>query len=114
MRISTRNLLITAGVLLALLFLASPIPRMEWNLLRSLSQSGGDYSVTMYQYEGVRDGMSYADVIKITGSEGRQLVRQNIAGMIGEMYSWQNPDGSGMNVMIMNGQVVQKAEANLQ
>jgi len=77
-------------------------------------------TVTMAQYESIRDGMSYEEVTQIVGTPGEENARNHLDGVEGVMgsietvmYSWQNPDGSNMNAMFQNNRLVQKAQYGL-
>jgi hypothetical protein len=49
----------------------------------------------------------------ITDRAGKQLSRNELAGYTALMYSWQNPGGSKMMVMLQNGKVIQKSQFGL-
>lgn len=74
----------------------------------------------MRQYNAVRTGMPYGQVVSVLGTQGTELSRSEIKGVSGVtddlvtvMYAWQNPDGSNMNVMFQNDKVVSKAQFGL-
>jgi len=69
--------------------------------------------VTKEMYDQIKDGMSYAEVVKILGQEGEQLSSSSIGGFTTEMYMWQNFDGSNINIMIQNGVVNMKSQYGL-
>ena len=61
----------------------------------------------------IQTGMSYEQVQGIIGSEGEEISRSNIAGYSTVMYSWKNWNGSNMNAMFQNDQLVTKAQFGL-
>ena len=69
--------------------------------------------VTRADYESVRTGMSYEQVLSIVGTPGVELSRSDIAGYTTVMYSWKNSNGSNMNAMFQNGRLVNKAQFGL-
>jgi hypothetical protein len=71
-------------------------------------------SITLSEFNAVQTGMSIQQVQTIMGSTGTQTVHQDLAGISGDIYSWQNSDGSNMNVQFQNGAVITKAQFGLQ
>ena len=76
--------------------------------------------VTKADYNQIRNGMSYREVVGIIGSQGEELSSNRMEGVPGvmdsietTMYMWQNSDGSNMNAMFQNDKLVQKAQAGL-
>ncbi len=80
------------------------------------AQSGGDAEsgVTMANYNRLRTGMSYSQVVKILGSGGTELSSNDIGGYHTVMYMWQGDGGGNMNAMFQNGRLIQKAQFGLQ
>jgi len=76
-----------------------------------LSAGGG---ITLSQFSRVQTGMSVQEVQSVMGDAGKLTVDQNIAGMTGQVYQWQNPGGANVIVQFQNGKVIQKAQAGLQ
>lgn len=77
-------------------------------------------SVTKTEYDMVKAGMSYDEVVAITGFKGEEdgsTQMDAIPGVMGaitaSMYSWENSDGSNMVIMFQNGKVQQKSQYGL-
>lgn len=62
--------------------------------------------VTRAQYEHIREGMTYQEVVEVLGAEGREVTSSEMAGITTVMYEWSNGDASSMNAMFQNGQLV--------
>lgn len=75
--------------------------------------SGSPPIVTLAEYEQIREGMTYGEVIAVIGSPGEELSRSDMAGYVTVMYSWSNANGSNMNAMFQNGRLVTKAQLGL-
>jgi len=69
--------------------------------------------VTMAAYELIQKGMSYKQVRGIIGADGIETVRSELAGHTTVMYSWKNRNGSNMNAMFQDGELVTKAQFGL-
>ena len=69
--------------------------------------------VTRSEYERIREGMTYRQVVEIIGANGEEQSRSNLAGITTVMYSWMNANGSNMNAIFQNDQLVQKAQFGL-
>lgn len=69
--------------------------------------------VTSAMYERVSTGMSYEQVVAITGRPGAELSRVEVAGHQTVIVAWQNPGGSNMNVTFQNGRAAGKAQFGL-
>lgn len=76
--------------------------------------------VTREEYSRIKPGMSYGAVRAIIGVDGEELSRNRMEGVPGVMpgvdtvmYAWQNEDGSNMNAMFQDGELVQKAQFGL-
>jgi len=81
---------------------------------------GGAKKVTKANYNEIQEGMSYAQVVSIIGSEGEEMASNKMDGVPGvmpsistKMYSWKNFDGSNMNAMFQNDRLIQKAQFGL-
>jgi hypothetical protein len=76
--------------------------------------STGAAGVSYANYQRLSEGMSYAQVVAILGSSGKELSRSDIAGQTTVMYGW---DGSGfganMNAMFQNDKLITKAQFGL-
>lgn len=76
--------------------------------------------VTMDEYTQIREGMTYSQVVSIIGASGEEVASNVIEGVPGvmptmrtTMYQWVNADGSNMNAMFQNGELIQKAQFGL-
>lgn len=69
--------------------------------------------VTKAEYDSIETGMPYNRVQTIIGAAGEELSRSDLAGYTTVMYSWQNANGSNMNAMFQNDQLVNKAQFGL-
>jgi len=57
--------------------------------------------------------MSYSEVRRIIGAPGEEVSRSDLAGLTTVMYSWINSNGSNMNAMFQNDELIQKAQFGL-
>jgi len=71
--------------------------------------------VTMAEYNAIKTGMTWDEVVEIVGQPTEELSRNAIAGVETAMYHWVNEGffAGNMNVMFQNGRVVQKAQFGL-
>ena len=77
--------------------------------------------VTLEKYEQLDTGMTYEQVAKIIGGQGKELklssrkelTRDEIAGNQFVTYTWKNPDGSGMTATFQQGRMTLKHQARL-
>ncbi len=72
-----------------------------------------DRTVTKEEYDKLKTGMSYKEVVKIIGFEGEEMSQNEVGGTKTVMYMWQNPDGSNMNAMFQNDKLIQKSQFGL-
>ena len=72
-------------------------------------------AVTLAQFNQVREGMTYEEVVAVLGSEGVEQSSSNIAGIKTVMYAWNgNTMGGNMNAMFQDGKLIQKAQFGLE
>jgi hypothetical protein len=65
-------------------------------------------------YNRLKNGMKYADVVSIIGPPSQELSRTAIGGHEAVMFTWQVGFlGANMNAMFENGRLVSKAQINL-
>jgi hypothetical protein len=70
--------------------------------------------VTKANYDRIRTGMSYLEVVAILGQSGEELSRVELAGTSTVMYSWRKSFSvANMNAMFQNGKLVSKAQFGL-
>jgi hypothetical protein len=67
----------------------------------------------MAEYDQVQKGMSYEQVTSIIGTMGTEISRSDLARHTTVMYSWKNANGSNMNAMFQDGELVIKAQFGL-
>jgi Domain of Unknown Function with PDB structure (DUF3862) len=71
--------------------------------------------VTAANYEYIRDGMTYSQVVEILGERGQEISSSSIGGVQTVMYQWTTRGGFGnMNAMFQNGKLITKAQFGLQ
>ena len=71
--------------------------------------------VTLANYNRLKEGMSYNQVVAILGSEGKELSSSSLGGYKMVMYQWNavNGRGANMNAVFQNGKLFSKAQAGL-
>lgn len=69
--------------------------------------------VTMENFNKIKTGMRYADVVEILGQEGEVISESEVAGINTIMYQWSGGMLSNMNAMFQNGKLVNKAQFGL-
>lgn len=78
----------------------------------SVKQRAG---VTMAQFNQLKEGMTYEDVVTILGSPGEQMSSSEIAGTKTVMYEWNGATlGANMNAMFQNNKMASKAQFGLE
>ena len=72
--------------------------------------------VTLAQYQQLREGMTYEEVVRIMGPPREEMASSNVAGMRTTTYVWtgSGPRGANMNVVFENGRLFMKAQFGLQ
>lgn len=78
---------------------------------------GGDSAaaVTADQYEQVKEGMSYEDVVGIMGGEGQLISDTSMAGQSLQIYTWDGEMwGSNCTISFSNGVVDGKSQIGLE
>ena len=81
-------------------------------LLATFSQTRKE--VTIEDYNHIEVGMTYENVLSVLG-EGKEM--KDVPGLDkidANMYEWNNPDGTGMNMLIKDGLVNSKYEYGLE
>lgn len=76
--------------------------------------------VTLNEYMSLNIGISYLKAAELIGTMGKEVSRNHIDGAPGVMdsvdtvmYMWQNEDGSNMNAMFQNDNLMQKSQFGL-
>ena len=69
----------------------------------------------MENYNRLKTGMTYAQVVQILGKEGEELSSNEIGGYTTVMYKWDGDAGWGanMNAMFQNGKMNSKSQFGL-
>jgi hypothetical protein len=78
------------------------IRKLQEKELISSTSTGSDHTthITLAKFNQIRPGMTLAEVEAILGTGRAQGVTRT-----GGLYTWQNKDGSNMNVSILDGRV---------
>ena len=72
-------------------------------------------TITKAEFDQIKTGMTYAQVVKIVGGDGSVLSESEVAGIKTVMYMWYGEDGiSNANIMIQNNKLVSKAQMGLE
>jgi hypothetical protein len=90
--------------------LARPVGARE---SRSLPASMPLIQVTKADLDAIRTGMTYEQVRGMIGVAGEEQSRSDLGGYRTIMYGWKNANGSNMNAMFQNNQLVSKAQFGL-
>lgn len=72
-------------------------------------------SATKAEFDRIRMGASYANVVEIIGCPGEEMARSDLVGFTTVLVQWAGRGGLGanMNVMFQNGLAVSKAQFGL-
>ena len=120
--VSTGRVLGMIGVIGSVVILAVYFSLPESSRWRPSTATTGFLQsvVTKAEYDQIRHGMSYSEVVSIIGSRGEETGSNRMEGVPGVMeslytvmYSWQNRDGSNMNAMFQNDKLMNKAQFGL-
>ena len=60
--------------------------------------------VTMEKFEQIKAGMTYEEVVAILG-EGSEMDQPTLDKINAKMYEWNNPNGSGLSLVVKDGVV---------
>lgn len=92
---------------------SAPPPSNSADVKSEPAKTGG---VTMANFQKLKTGMKYEEVVKILGKDGELMSENDIGGTKTEMYQWDG-DGGGfganMNAMFQNGKLVSKSQFGL-
>jgi len=72
-----------------------------------------DKEVTLKEFNEIKTGMTYDEVVKIIGFKGEEGSMTELGGIKTIMYTWNNPDFSNMNATFQNDKLVSKAQFGL-
>ncbi|NEQ25369.1 MAG: hypothetical protein F6K28_41145 [Microcoleus sp. SIO2G3] len=107
-----------AAVLIAATVLAATIPSY-FNLrtespARQQAALQIERSVSLTEFEQVRPGLSATQVNSLLGRSGQEVSRIELTDApVTALYTWQNPDGSSVNITFQNGVVITKTQSGL-
>jgi hypothetical protein len=114
------KLLLIIGIAIIIWFATLPF-RCAANVVESIQEVDKADIVTLAEYNAIKAGMSYEDACQIIGEYGVEVSSNVIPGVAGVMpttitvmYTWTNPDGSNMNAMFQNDQLIQRAQFGLE
>ena len=79
----------------------------------STKESEPEIGVTMKNFNRIRSGMTYTQVVAILGEPSQEISRVEMAGTETVMYQWNGSFMANMNVMFQNGKLVSKAQFDL-
>jgi hypothetical protein len=79
----------------------------------ALASSQPESALTMANFNRVRSGMTYSQVVAILGDSGEEMSRVDLAGTTTVMYVWKRWSGANMNAMFQNGRLISKAQFGL-
>ena len=74
---------------------------------------GSSQQFTMDMYQRIYPGQDMQEVFTIMKRDGTPTATTAATGFVCQGYMWQNPDGSNLQVLFMNGKVHTKAQAGL-
>lgn len=69
--------------------------------------------VNLANYNEIKLGMTYQQIVWVMVADGRETSRQVVEGELLQGFVWQNPDGSGMACTFRNGVLVGKDQKGL-
>lgn len=70
-------------------------------------------ALTMAQYEKLRNGMTYKQVVDILGSEGEELSRSEIGRNKTIVYMWKDDNFSSISAIFFNDKLMSKSKSGL-
>ena len=71
------------------------------------------FIVTIAKFSSVQTGMPLVQVERIIGAAGVETSRSDIAGFNTVAYEWRNADGSKMDALFQDGELIQKTQLGL-
>jgi hypothetical protein len=70
--------------------------------------------VTMAEFNRLRVGMSYEEVVRVVGAQGELMSSSDLATNKTVVYSWENDDASNMNATFRGDEMIQKEQFRLE
>ena len=78
-------------------------------------ESLNDEYITLEEFNQIKTGMSYEEVVEIVGSEGTVMSEASVMDSTTTIYSWYADNGiANANVTISDGKVMAKAQIGLE
>ena len=78
-------------------------------------ESLNDEYITLEEFNQIKTGMSYEEVVEIVGSEGTVMSEASVMDSTTTIYSWYADNGiANANVTISGGKVMAKAQIGLE
>jgi hypothetical protein len=78
-------------------------------VLAALTAQASACTVTRDQYESLRSGMSYSQIVSILGCRGSEQVSIGTDEGDGTIYEWQGADGGSVLLSFLNGNLFIKS-----
>lgn len=69
--------------------------------------------MTLAKYSQLQIGLTYEQTASIIGAQGTEMSHSETPNYITVGILWKNGDGSNMNCIFQNGELVSKAKAGL-
>ncbi len=70
--------------------------------------------VTLAQYQLLKTGMTYQQVVGILGGKGVEISRNENGGGVTVIYKWEGDGiGANLNATLRDGQLIQKTQSGL-
>ena len=79
----------------------------------TIESLNGEY-ITLEEFNQIKTGMSYEEVVEIVGSEGTVMSEASVMDSTTTIYCWYADNGiANANVTILDGKVMAKAQVGL-
>lgn len=80
---------------------------------QSEKQTSTGAGITKSNFDRIKTGMTYEQVVKILGKEGEELSSNEFGNIKTVMYKWDGENFSNMNAMFQNGKLNSKSQFGL-
>lgn len=91
----------------------SPPVQTKPTAAKTVEAAKDSTGVTMDNFNKLKTGMTYEQVVKILGEEGTVLSENEMSGYRTVMYQWKGGYVANMNCMFQNGKLISKAQFGL-